>query len=33
LLIIPLRDVPAETGKFRSGNFDIILADDVDETL
>jgi protocatechuate 3,4-dioxygenase beta subunit len=32
-LIIPLRDVPAAAGKFRSGIFDIVLANDVEETM
>jgi protocatechuate 3,4-dioxygenase beta subunit len=32
-LIIPLRDVLAEASKFRNGTFDIVLADDVDETM
>jgi protocatechuate 3,4-dioxygenase beta subunit len=32
-LIIPLHDVAAGTGKFRRGKFDIILADDIDETM
>lgn len=31
-LIIELRDVAAQTGKYRRGTFDIVLADDVDET-
>jgi len=32
-LIIPLRDVVAEAGNYRHGTFDIVLADDIDETV
>jgi protocatechuate 3,4-dioxygenase beta subunit len=32
-LIIPLRDVAAEVGKYRHGTFDIVLSDDIDESM
>ena len=32
-LIIPLEKVQAESGTYKSGKFDIILADDIDETM
>jgi catechol 1,2-dioxygenase len=32
-LIIPLREIAGDTGNYRHGRFDIVLAEDIDETM